>query len=238
MLEVVEWALLLTGVLAMRLRHLLLPCLDPDLTLRFYRDVLQLPLSGNSVRIGWSTLECVQAQQPVGSVHLAFNVAPARFDAAAAWIGARAALLTDPHGQERFQLDGAWQSQSVYFAGPDGAVLELIARNALQDAPTGEGAFHGSELLCLSEIGLPSNNVAAVTSSVGHHFGVQPFAPTLEGFAALGDDHGLLIVVDQARRWFPQQRQLPWASGLRVSVDAPQPGLRLRDAQGWELLAA
>ncbi|MCC8554845.1 hypothetical protein [Xanthomonas hortorum] len=43
---------------------------------------------------------------------------------------------------------------------------------------------------------------------------------------------------DQARRWFPQQRQLPWADGLRIRVDAPQPGLRLRDAQGWELLAA
>ncbi|MEA9588376.1 hypothetical protein VC279_00970 [Xanthomonas sp. WHRI 10064A] len=222
----------------MQLRHLVLPCLDPTLSLRFYADTLQLPLSGNSVRIGWSTLECIQAQQPVGSVHLAFNVAPARFDAAAAWIGARATPLTDPAGQERFQLDGVWQSRSVYFAGPDGAVLELIARNALQDTPTGQGIFHGSELLCLSEIGLPSSNVAAVTSSVGHHFGVHPFAPAVEGFVALGDDEGLLIVVDQRRCWFPQQRQLPWADGLRVSVDAPQPGLRLRDAQGWELLAA
>lgn len=223
---------------AMHLRHLVLPCLDPDLTLRFYRDVLQLTPHGNSVRIGWSTLECVQAQHPVGSMHLAFNVAPSRFEAAAHWIGARATLLSDPQGRQRFALDGVWQSQSVYFSGPDGAVLELIARNALQQAATGQGAFHGEELLCLSEIGLPSNNVATVIRSLGHHFGVQPFAPAVDGFAALGDDHGLLIVVDQARRWFPQQRQLPWADGVRVSVDAPQPGLHLRDAQGWELLAA
>ncbi|MBB4133000.1 hypothetical protein [Xanthomonas sp. 3075] len=222
----------------MHLRHLLLPCLDPDLSLRFYRDVLQLPQHGNSVRIGWTTLECVQAQQPVGSVHLAFNVAPSRWDAAARWIGARSSVLVDPHGHRRFRLDGVWQSQSVYFAGPDGAVLEVIARQALQRTVTGEGAFHGRELLCVSEIGLPSDNVAAVTSSVAHHFDVRPFAPVVDGFAALGDDQGLLIVVDRARRWFPQQRQLPWATGVRVSVDAPQPGLRLRDAQGWELLAA
>ncbi|ACD57092.1 hypothetical protein KFK26_02095 [Xanthomonas oryzae] len=52
----------------MHLHHLLLPCLDPGLTLRFYRDVLALPVHGNAVRIGWSTLECVQAQRPVGSV--------------------------------------------------------------------------------------------------------------------------------------------------------------------------
>lgn len=223
---------------AMHLRHLLLPCLDPALTRRFYRDVLQLPLHGDTVHIGWTTLDCVQAQHPVGSVHLAFNVAPSRFEAAARWIGARATLLADPQGRQRFALDGVWQSQSVYFAGPDGAVLELIARAALHDVATGKGEFHGEELLCLSEIGLPSNDVDAVTSSVAHHFGVQPFAPAVEGFAALGDDHGLLIVVDQRRRWFPQQRQLPWADGLRVCVDAPQPGLRLRDAQGWELLAA
>ncbi|KHL52596.1 hypothetical protein [Xanthomonas cannabis] len=222
----------------MHLRHLVLPCLDPDLTLRFYRDVLQQPSHGNTVRIGWSTLECVQAQQSVGSVHLAFNVAPSRFEAAAHWIGARASLMGDSQGRRHFALDGPWQSQSVYFAGPDGAVLELIARDALQDAPAGTGQFHGEELLCLSEIGLPSDNVEVVTRSVAHHFGLRPFAPPVEGFAALGDDHGLLIVVDQRRRWFPQQRQLPWADGLRVSVDTPQPGLRLRDAQGWELLAA
>ncbi|MCD0279779.1 hypothetical protein JWH04_12660 [Xanthomonas melonis] len=222
----------------MRLRQLVLPCLDPDLSLRFYRDVLQLPVHGTTLRIGWTTLECVQAQQPVGSVHLAFNLAPSRFDAAAQWIGARASVLGDAQGRQRFALDGAWQSQSVYFAGPDGAVLELIARDALQDAATGQGAFHGSELLCLSEIGLPSHHVQTVTESVVHHFGLRPFAPAVEGFVALGDDHGLLIVVDQRRRWFPQQRQLPWADGVRVSVDAPQPGLHLRDAQGWELLAA
>ncbi|CAD0302316.1 hypothetical protein CFBP498_03800 [Xanthomonas hortorum pv. vitians] len=51
---------------AMHLRHLLLPCLDPDLTRRFYRDALQLPLHGNTLRIGCTTLDCVQAQHPVG----------------------------------------------------------------------------------------------------------------------------------------------------------------------------
>lgn len=145
----------------------------PDLTGRFYRDILQLPLHGKSVRIGWSTLECVQAQQPVGSVHLAFNVAPSRFDAAAHWIGTRSALLAAQYGRQRFQLGGVWQSQSVYFDGPDGAVLELIARQALQHQVTGQGNFHGEALLCLSEIGLPSNTVGVVTSSVAHHFGAR-----------------------------------------------------------------
>ncbi len=84
----------------MHLRHLLLPCLDPGLTLRFYRDVLALPVHGNAVRIDWSTLECVQAQRPVGSVHLAFNVAPSRLQAAAQWIGARATLLSDAQGRQ------------------------------------------------------------------------------------------------------------------------------------------
>ena len=39
-----------------------------------------------------------------------------------------ATLLHAPDGQARFALARGWQSESVYFAGPDGAVLELIAR--------------------------------------------------------------------------------------------------------------
>ncbi|MEE7548051.1 hypothetical protein HF319_14290, partial [Xanthomonas sp. Kuri4-1] len=80
----------------MRLMHLLLPTLDPASTRAFYRDVLQLPVSGDGVRIGWSTLEPVAAERAVGSLHLAFNVAPDRFAAATAWLRERVPLLADP----------------------------------------------------------------------------------------------------------------------------------------------
>lgn len=119
-IEVVQYVHLLPRAPAMHLRHLLLPCLDLDLSLRFYRDVLQLPQHGNAISIGWSTLECVQAQQPVGSVHLAFNVAPSRFEAAAQWIGARATLLADPQGRRQFELGASGSRSRCISPAPTG----------------------------------------------------------------------------------------------------------------------
>jgi len=222
----------------MRLLHLLLPSLDPAASAAFYRDVLDLPVHGHRVRAGWSDIELVPAADAVGCVHLAFNVPHARFEAAAAWLAARTPLLRDPLGQARFRLDGAWQSESVYFTGPDGAVLELIARRPLGDTTRHTGVFRGAEIQCLSEVGLPSADVATVTRSLGNHFDARPLAPASEAFAPLGDHDGLLIVVERRRRWFPEQRRLPWARGVRLTVSGRQPGLRLGDAEGWEILAA
>ncbi|WP_434031814.1 VOC family protein [[Pseudomonas] boreopolis] len=219
----------------MRIVYLQQPTHDPAASAAFYRDVLQLPVEGTRVRIGWSEIELVPAQGVVGCTHLAFNVAPDRFEEAVRWIGERASILQDMRGTSRFPLARGWDSESVYFAGPDCAVLELIARKRLPAPAPVHGPFHGSELLCVSEVGLPSANVTGVTRSVGNHFRMQPLEEPTPVFAPLGDHEGLLIVVDHERRWFPEQKRLPWAQGVRVRVQGPPPGLCLYDAQGWEL---
>ncbi|WLA12209.1 VOC family protein [Xanthomonas translucens] len=220
----------------MRIVQLSLPCSDPAASAAFYRDVLQLPVAASQVRIGWSQLELVAAAN-VGSVHLAFNIASARFAAACDWLSRRVPLLCDPLGESRFALDAAWQSQSLYFAGPDGAVLELIARKPLPVHATAAGAFSAAELLCISEIGLPSAQVPAVVAAAQQRLGLPPFVPVSDVFAPLGDHEGLLIVVDGQRRWFPEQRQLPFAHGVRVVVEGMRGGQLLCDAAGWEVVS-
>src|SRR5688572_16997582 len=125
----------------MRITQLSLPASDPAASAAFYRDVLQLPVVATQVRIGWSLLDLLLADAEIGSMHLAFNIPPARFDAACDWLSRRVPSLRDPLGEVRFALDAAWQSQSVYFAGPDGAVLELIARRPLPAQAVADGAF-------------------------------------------------------------------------------------------------
>jgi len=221
----------------MRITQLSLPVSDPAASAAFYRDVLQLPVAATQVRIGWSLLDLVAANAAVGSVHLAFNIPAARFDAACAWLSRRVPLLRDPLGESRFALDAAWQSQSVYFAGPDGAVLELIARKPLPAHAIADGAFSAAELLCISEIGLPSAQVPAVAAAAQQRMGLPPFMPVSDAFAPLGDHEGLLIVVDAQRRWFPEQRQLPFARGVQVVVEGMRGGQVLRDAAGWEVVS-
>ncbi|QNH23205.1 hypothetical protein HEP73_04158 [Xanthomonas sp. GW] len=221
----------------MRITHLSLPASDPAASAAFYRDVLQLPVAATQVRIGWSLLDLVAANAAVGSAHLAFNIPAARFDAACAWLSRCVPLLRDPLGESRFALDAAWQSQSVYFAGPDGAVLELIARKPLPAHAIADGAFSAAELLCISEIGLPTAQVPAVAAAAQERMGLPPFVPVSDAFAPLGDHEGLLIVVDAQRRWFPEQRQLPFAQGVRVVVEGVRGGQVLRDAAGWQVVS-
>ncbi|WMJ70863.1 VOC family protein [Stenotrophomonas sp. 24(2023)] len=223
----------------MRILELSLPVSDVAATARYFRDVLQQPVEGNAVRIGWSTITLVPAGAlPVGGVHLAFNVPDDRFAAAIGWLRERAPLQRNPDGIDYFVLESNWQSQSVYFTGPDGMVLELIGRRRL---PVGSrsGPFHGSELTSLSEVGLPSTDVDGLRTRLEADFGLQALSPPTPQFAPMGDDEGLLIVVDAARRWFPEGKDLPSARGLQLRLAGVSAGAGLADAaQGWQLRAA
>ena len=216
----------------MRLLHLTLPVSDVATVAAYFHDVLQQRVVGNHVHIGWSTVELQPAQgSPVGGVHLAFNVPDNRFSEAMAWLRERTPLQRNPAGLDYFALESSWQSQSVYFTGPDGLILELIGRRRLP-ASAREGAFHGSELTCLSEVGLPSHDVDTVRAQSQQRFGLQPISTP----APMGDDEGLLIVVAADRRWFPEQKDLPNAQGLQLRVgDVAGIGELCDDALGWRV---
>lgn len=219
----------------MRITRITLPSVDVEACVAFFRDVMQLPVEGRTVQVGWTAIDLVAASADTGAVHLAFNVAPRRFGAACAWLRERAMLLRDPMDEERFRIAGAWRSESVYFAGPHDAVLELIARDALDDGDALDGAFHGSEIACVSEVGLPTDDVPALVRNLVTRFGLAPFGDTSDVFAPLGGDEALLIVVDRDRRWFPEGRRLPGALGLRVTLEGPMPPGHFADANGWLL---
>lgn len=223
----------------MRLRHLTLPVSDVKRVAAYFRDVLQQEVEGDRVRIGWSIIELQPAAgRTVGGVHLAFNVPDNRFAEAMTWLRARTPLQRNPEGLDYFALESSWQSQSVYFTGPDGLILELIGRRRLP-AGTRQGAFHGSELSCLSEVGLPSHDVDAVREHAHRRFGLDPISPASAQFAPMGDDEGLLIVVAADRRWFPEQKDLPNAQGLQLTVSDVDGSGELHDAVlGWRVQAA
>ncbi len=226
----------------MRLIELVLPVSDVASVAAYFRDVLQMSVEGNRVRVGWSTLLFEDAgERPVGGVHLAFNVPDNRFAEATTWLRARSPLQRDPSGKEYFALESSWQSQSVYFTGPDGLILELIGRRRLP-ASAHTGAFHGSEISCLSEVGIPSSDVQDLRAEITKCFGLQPLSEPSSAFAPMGDDEGLLILVDAQRPWFPEKKDLPRGCGLDVLIDDvpkanPGPGaVAVSDAyRGWRV---
>jgi len=222
----------------MRIRDLTLPASDPAALAGYFADVLQMDVDSGAIVIGWSTIRPVPADgQPTGGVHLAFNVPDNRFNEAMAWLRERAPLQRSPDGKEYFALESNWESQSVYFTGPDGLILELIGRKRLP-LSSRTGPFHGSEITCLSEVGLPVDDVLGMQRRLADTFGLTPLSEPSEAFAPMGDDEGLLIVVDATRRWFPEQRDLPNAVGIELVIEAPQRGGKVTDApQRWRCVS-
>lgn len=176
-----------------------------DLTAQraFYAGVLGLPVveDGTSLalRVGSTLLRFVPGE-PGGPSHFAFNVPEDRFAGARAWLEERVPLLADPAGETSFHSD-SWKADMVYFRDADGNILELIARHTLPAAPgTGFGA---ADLLCVSELGLVVPDVPGAVRDLQERFGLPVYHEGSPTFTPLGDEEGLLIVVQAGRGWFP-----------------------------------
>lgn len=180
-----------------------------------------------------------------GALHLAITIPAGTFDVAAEWIAGIATVLVDADGRDAFEGPPNWNSRSVYFEGPDQQLLELIERRDLAaSAPAASGFAPASTapapapasvvpLLSVSEVGIAVPDVLGAVETL-RRAGLEPYAnPASEGFAAVGDVDGLVILVSPERRWFPTADRLPSTAPvvLDVGLDTPvelTPGVLLR----------
>ena len=212
---------------------------DLDGAVGFYRDLLELPtvVSGPAatITVGRSTITLIEAPDVHESNHLAFTIPSNQFDAAERWLSARTELMRWEGGETELRLGDPWDSESVYFEGPDGIILELITRHRLAN-PSAE-PFTSAQLLCLSEVGLGTPDVAATFAEVRRVFGLKTFAGESPDFTTTGDQDGLLILVTTGRPWFPTADRGASTGTVRVSIGGVSPGTVTSDA-GWTVTAA
>ena len=172
----------------------------------FYADVLELPVnltsSGLEVQAGETELVFKQAWSDFdGAYHFAFNIPENQYDAAKRWIKSRISLLKDKTGKEDFESK-TWRSDSVYFLDAAGNVLELIARHSLKNGVNED--FDSRQILNVSEIGLPSEDVIGLADDLCTRLEVSVFKQEPnENFTPVGDDNGLLILPAKNRIWMP-----------------------------------
>jgi catechol-2,3-dioxygenase len=195
-----------------------LELLAADLTAQrdFYTRVLEVPVRqtppGLEVNAGETVLAFAQAPRDFdGAYHFAFNIPENQFYTAKAWISGRIPLLHDENGQDEFESK-SWNSHSVYFKDAAGNVLEFIARHNLDNAV--ERDFDSGQVLNISEIGLPSENVIGFANELCASLNLSVFKQEPnETFTPVGDDHGLFILPIKDRIWIPNSgvpaRMLP-----------------------------
>ncbi len=172
----------------------------------FYEKILELPTkrssAGLEVKAGKTALLFIQAPTDFeGAYHFSFNIPDNQFHAAKSWISERIPLLHEESGKQEFHSEG-WNSDSVYFKDAAGNVLEFIARHNLKNAV--EGDFDSKQILNISEIGLPSEDVIGFANELSTRLGLPVFRQEPnETFTPLGDDDGLFILPIQNRIWIP-----------------------------------
>lgn len=185
---------------------------------QFYAERLGLPVAAATVaeltlQVGAARLVFTAApEERRGAYHVAFNIPENQFDGAKRWLAARTPLVRNSDGRDEFAFAG-WNAHAVYCYDPDGNIIELIARHALPNAAP--PPFTTASLLTISEVGLVVDDVPAMVARLQADLGVTVYAGAGNAdFAAVGDEHGLLIVVRQGRVWFP-------ASGGSAAVALP-----------------
>ncbi|MEV6560632.1 VOC family protein [Nocardia sp. NPDC051756] len=209
----------------MKIREVVISTTDLGAAADFYRNVLELPVVVGSdhvtVEIGRSRLVSTRGENFAGAHHLAFGISPDDFELARKWLGRQVELIA-ANGSDVIEGPPGWDSRSVYFRGPDGIVLELIAREADAGVPASSGEV--PRMLSISEVGIGVPDVQQAVGELAEAYGLDAFTPRLPAFTPVGDHDGLIILVDRERIWFPTDADLPARASVAVRIDAPKGG--------------
>jgi len=170
----------------------------------FYSKVLSLPKIGQkedsvSFMIGDSVLK-FSYRPEVKPYHFAFNICSNKAEDAMQWLSKRVELLS--YEGKKIVNFRSWDAEAIYFYDSDGNIVEFIARHRLNQNSY-SGNFSASDLLSISEIGVPTLSIQSIYNFLYKNFQQPIYDGTLQRFAAIGDEEGLFIIVNQNKKWMP-----------------------------------
>jgi catechol 2,3-dioxygenase-like lactoylglutathione lyase family enzyme len=157
------------------------------------------------VPVGADVLELVAAGDATDPFHhFALLVPGDRFDAARAWLDARAETLARDDGETVFPFD-FWDARAVYFHDPAGNIVELIAHAGTAERGAA-GNFSAAELAGLSEVGIVVEDPAAAVATLERDLGLEFWSGDAAQLAFVGAKAHTLILAPPGRGWLPTGR--------------------------------
>lgn len=193
----------------MHIRRLELQTHDLPAQQQFYGERLGLPIiaaNEQSVELQMGKTRLAFKQAPAdwqGVYHFALNIPENLLPAAKRWLTRSAPTLQDSSGADEFNFQ-SWNAHALYFSDAAGNIVEFIARHDLPNRSE-QPHFDARQILVISEIGLATDDVPTMVELLRSRIGVEVYRGSgSETFAAVGDEHGLLIVVQRGREWYPE----------------------------------
>lgn len=177
----------------------------------FYVDVLGFSLDRSDERsftvdAGASKLTfaaCETGAEPY--YHFAFNITESKIESAIAWLTGKG-IVPSVVDQSPVVYSESWQSHSVYFGDPAGNVVEFIARH--RRPSQSEPGFSLEDVLNVSEIGLPANDVDELSRFLRSELAVEVYLEGNSIFTPIGDEDGLLILSSLERCWLGSDKKV------------------------------
>lgn len=184
-------------------------------------DLMEDSTTCVSFRAGGSVLSFKKVpEQEKPYYHVAFTIPTNILADAKRWAQDRNISLLSKDGQDEFYFP-YWDATAIYFYDPSGNLMEFIAHHSLDNAV--DEAFEVKHLLCISEIGMPVDDVPETISTLEGHYHLKPFAGDGKNFSPTGDAEGMFIVIDKQMPWFPDGR-MPGLFATEVKVETGKPG--------------
>jgi len=170
----------------------------------FYTKTLDFPLIDESdtsftLKIGETALTFEADTSDTFVYHFAISIPHQVFAEAREWLMARTDLLII-EGSDIVNWT-AWDADAIYFRDPAGNIGEFIASRHL-DLPH-ELPFSPALLYRVCEIGISLESVPKDGDAVQKALNLPTWDEGGDIFHALGDPHGLLLMVENERNWFP-----------------------------------
>jgi len=222
----------------MRITAVELDTAQPAAQQAFWGETLGLPVEpldrgAFAVTAGGTRLTFRVAAEALPLAHLAFNVPENLISDARDWIAERTPIL--PNAGEEITDFSFWNAHSVYFADPEGNVLEAIARHGL-DNPS-DAAFGPDALLEVSEVGLQVADVGEAVAWLEDELGLPFHSGDRRTFSSVGDERGVFILVPDGRPWLPTDTpagQRP----LVVTIAGGPPGEHVLPGTPYRIVSA
>jgi len=193
----------------------------------FYHELLGLPLleekTDEFTFAGGQTSVTFAQAQPGHSepfYHVAFNIPENKIRGAHDWQKTRTPLdrlnanLRDREMPEDVVHFRHWNAHSIFFWDPAGNLIEYIARHDLKNSAT--GSFSIKDILYASEIAFISDDVTNTAMEMRKALQLEQYRGGDDNFRALGDEHGLLLVMIRGRRWGYEKKASP--TGIFATV--------------------
>lgn len=172
----------------------------------FYKKTLGIPaleetFNHSSFQVGSTTLS-FHHRETSTPYHFAINIPSNQEKEAMSWLKQKGIELLMNEDHEEMIDFKDWNAKSMYFYDKDNNIVELIARK--NQATQSNAIFRGQSMLCISEIGVPVDKIEKAYNDLNQIKRLPIYTGDLLHFCAAGDENGLFIIIDKAKKkWYP-----------------------------------